>query len=141
MQCEHARVSAAHDKSERGKCRAFRLKHAAPEMRFHVIDAEERLAQTPRDRFRCTDSDEQTSDESGAHTDRNSIDLAQRQLRGCECFMHHGQNVFEMRTARDLRNNACVLSMQFELRSDDIGANAERACCGPLNDCSGGLIA
>ena len=84
-------------------------------MAFEMIDADQRHAQRPSDRFRRCDADHQRADETGPDGHGNGIDSAHADARVGESLLDRRVDRRHMRTAGKLGNHSPEARVQVDL--------------------------
>ena len=84
-------------------------------MRFVMMDTDERFSQSECERLPCLETDEQGSGQSRSLSCGNGIEL-----RGCDVSLaqsglRYGQEVPQMFTRREFRNDAAILGVHLDL--------------------------
>ena len=99
-------VAAAHEQPDEGRSEGRVLQRGREEVPFHMMDAEERLAQRPGQPLAVHRPDEEGADQSRALGRRDPVDRLERGTRFAERLVDDVRQGSEMGPTRQLRDHA-----------------------------------
>jgi hypothetical protein len=117
--------------------RAILAKETREQVCRNVINRVKRPIERERDCLRETRPDQETSDESGANSRRDCVNLSNRNTCLVECCANDRKNAFNMRSARNFGHDPAVFRMQVVLRRNNARSDAKA----PVDNRGCGLIA
>ncbi len=120
-------MASGDDQPQRRIRRRFGVEQASDEVGGHVVDADDRYPQRPRQGLRGADAHQQGTDETGTVPDRDRIELLQRTSGLLDGGAGHRNDALEVGAAGDLRHDARVLGVQRMLGRNDVAANVAAA--------------
>ena len=102
-----------------------------------MVDRDERDSAREGERLAGREPDEKRADQPGPGGRRDQIDLLDRRVSLGERLLEGDREVLEVRSGRDLGDDAAVRSVRGELRGDNVREHAAV----PVEDRNGGLVA
>ena len=84
-----------------------------------MVDSDERFPPGQGEGLRGGDADEEGGDEAGALRDRDGVDIVLSESGRVEGFSDDGDDVPYVLARGEVRDDAAVLRVEFDLRGDD----------------------
>jgi hypothetical protein len=116
-------MTAAYDQANARENVPARRQPAGVNVAFDVIGPNERDSEGDGKHFGCAEAYQQGPDQTRGVVNGNATDVLQANPGFLERLINDGKKSLQMRSGRNLGNNAAEASVQIGLGSDDAGKN------------------
>ena len=113
-------MTAGHHERQERRFEVRMFDQIGQNVALDMVHADERLVRSGADRLRESRTHQEGAGQAGSRGDADLVDVSQRNARVFQRLIEHERNVVQVMTRSDLRHDAAVHFMHFDLGGDDV---------------------